>query len=351
MGHMSREAEVMKAVKEIRPDIPLGLKTPTAEWFVWENMPGGTIYEQSSIDVGVVQRDSLRLDEEATLEEYNKIISRKEDIISEEVQWAETQGVKLIVSDIPPLAFDIAEALGIPSICIANFSWDWIYQPYVQQYPQFEHILEDIRKSQSKCTLLLEVPFEGDLSSFPNKQRIPLIGRKSSLSKHDARKILGIPPDKKVLLLTFGGFGVEKNDGWETDFDDDTIVITTRADMMCQGWRYLPVEEMRKLDLKYPDLVRACDAVLTKPGYGIVVECIANGTPIIHVERGVFPEYEILVGRMGGYIPEIFMETNDFLAGRWKKYLDEILSDDTQREKISVEGASAAAEIILDYYR
>ena len=42
---------------------------------------------------------------------------------------------------------------------------------------------------------------------------------------------------------------------------------------------------------RYEDLVRAVDVVVTKPGYGIISECIANDTALLYTSRGDFREY------------------------------------------------------------
>ncbi len=48
--------------------------------------------------------------------------------------------------------------------------------------------------------------------------------------------------------------------------------------------------------LLYQDLVAAADVVVSKPGYGIVSECVANGTALLYTSRGRFIEYDLFVG-------------------------------------------------------
>ena len=59
------------------------------------------------------------------------------------------------------------------------------------------------------------------------------------------------------------------------------------------------VEERAFIDsgFRYEDLVAAVDVVVTKPGYGIIAECIAAGTPMLYTSRGDFREYDLLVRR------------------------------------------------------
>lgn len=346
LGHMSREGTVMRALKKMRPDLNLGLRTPTPEWFVREAAPEGAVYSPAKIDVGVLQSDSLGVKPLQTLEKYAELISRREEIVSAEAEWCREHSVELMVADIPPLAFDIAERIGVPSICVANFSWDWIYQPYIESHPAYGYVVEDIIASESKCGLCLYTPFSGDLSAFPMREKIPLIGRKSPFSRREARSRLGLPEGKTALLFSFGGFGLDMGAGLKPDVDSDTVMITTRPDMKGEGWVYLSRDDLRSKGLEYPDLVKAVDAVITKPGYGIVSECIANGAGMLYVEREMFPEYEVLVSEMGRYIPEALIPLKDFYAGKWGKYLRSLLNDRRRLEPISTNGAERVAEII-----
>ena len=38
------------------------------------------------------------------------------------------------------------------------------------------------------------------------------------------------------------------------------------------------------------DLIRSCDVLFTKPGYGAFTEAACNGTPALYVERDDWPE-------------------------------------------------------------
>ena len=55
--------------------------------------------------------------------------------------------------------------------------------------------------------------------------------------------------------------------------------------------------------LAYQDVVAAADLVITKPGYGIVSECVANGTPLLYTSRGRFVEYDVFVAEMPRVAP------------------------------------------------
>ena len=80
-------------------------------------------------------------------------------------------GAGLIVGDIPPLAFAVGAAAGIPSIAIGNFTWDWVYSEYprVRLAPS---LLPAIRGAYAKASMALRLP-----------RRLPLAGSRFRFSR------------------------------------------------------------------------------------------------------------------------------------------------------------------------
>ena len=99
-------------------------------------------------------------------------------------------------------------------------------------------------------------------------------------------------------------------------------------------------------NIRYEDLVRASDVVITKPGYGIVAECIANKVPVLYTSRGEFPEYEILVRALEENLNTGYLPLNDFLEGCWEGPLRTLFGEERKENEVDVTGASRAAEYI-----
>ena len=92
-------------------------------------------------------------------------------------------------------------------------------------------------------------------------------------------------------LPSFGGYGVDGH-------------RPRRRSTSTASWHVVRVPDAAIYDagLRYEDLVRAVDVVLTKPGYGIIAECIANDTALVYTSRGRFAEYPVLVREMPRYL-------------------------------------------------
>ena len=67
--------------------------------------------------------------------------------IAAECERLASRDIGMIVGDIPPLAFEVAARLGVPSLAISNFTWDWIYEWYEESLAQAPALLEQIRRA------------------------------------------------------------------------------------------------------------------------------------------------------------------------------------------------------------
>jgi hypothetical protein len=92
------------------------------------------------------------------------------------------------------------------------------------------------------------------------------------------------------------------------------------------------------------------DIVVTKPGYGIIAECVANNSAILYTSRGHFPEYEVLVREMPRWLRCGFISNEDLLGGRWQEPLDQLRNQPPAPERIGTDGAERAVAEILKYW-
>ncbi len=80
------------------------------------------------------QKSSISLDIELTLLELKKFQSQKEKIYQEEIKFLKENKIDLLISDSASFPFLFANQLGIKSIFIGNFTWDFIYSRLVAKF-------------------------------------------------------------------------------------------------------------------------------------------------------------------------------------------------------------------------
>jgi hypothetical protein len=106
-------------------------------------------------------------------------------------------------------------------------------------------------------------------------------------------------------------------------------------------------EAMYDAGVRYEDLVGAAEVVVTKPGYGIISECIANDSAILYTSRGHFPEYDVLVAEMPKYVRNASSTTTICSRANGSRPIDKLLAQPKIKKKPETNGADVAAEILL----
>jgi hypothetical protein len=161
---------------------------------------------------------------------------------------------------------------------------------------------------------------------------IPFIARRSARDPADTRRQLGLTADRPIVLTSFGAYGA--------DLPLDALRRSGQLTI-------LEVPREPPAGLLYQDLVAAADVVVSKPGYGIVSECVANGTALLYTSRGRFLEYDLFVAEMPLILRCRFIAQDDLLAGRWTTAVDALLAQPTVSEPPAVNGAEVAAAEVL----
>ena len=357
-GHASRTIEVINAILVKRPETRIGVRTAAPRWLFDLTVKGKTTFSTLETDTGVMQVDSLTLDEADSIRRASAFHSDLVTRAASETRVLRELGAGLIVGDIPPLAFAVGGAAGIPSIGLGNFTWDWIYADYprVRLAPS---LLPAIRTAYGKASMALRLPMSGGFESFSNVRDIPFIARHATRTREEVCKLLKLPADKPIVLASFGGYGIP---GLETDalakFKKYTVITTanlplgrTRKEMPTAERKgsFISVNEEAMYDagVRYEDLVGAAEVVVTKPGYGIISEAIANDAAVLYTARGHFPEYDVLVAEMPKYVRNAFIGHDDLFAGKWESHLDKLLAQPKIKKKPETNGADVAADILL----
>ena len=285
---MTRACEVLAEVRRRAPGVGLAVVGSVPEPLVRRAIPGDLLFRRAACDVGLVQADALHIDEAGTAAACAAFDASWDARADAEADFLREAGVRLVVADIPPLAFEAAHRAGIPPVGLGNFSWDWIYRHLAARQPS------------------LAASAERAAAGLPARRaapRAPLRGRPLRHSRNVNGS--GWWPGGPASRATRRGAG----SGWTAG----RRCCSPSAASGCPGSREARRPARRssagsspptwtdasaELGLTYPDVVRAVDVVVTKPGYGIVTDAIAAGTRLVYTERGDFPEYPILVREM-----------------------------------------------------
>lgn len=322
-GHAARAAAVMAALQEHHPAIQFDIFTQVPRWFFHDSLVRDFRYYHVCTDVGLVQTTALDEDLLATAQRLAAFLPYKQALVTTLATLLRSAACALVLCDIAPLGIVAARAAGVPSVLVENFTWDWIYTGYVQTEPRLaQHIayLRDIFMAADYHIQTAPVchPCPADLTSLP-------VSRKPQSTPSQTRDRLGLPTSARVVLLTMGG--VPEPYAFLAQLQDHrhiTFVVLGSGEVL---ERYDNVVLLpRHPALFPPDLIYACDAVVSKTGYSIVAETYHAGVPLGYVVRQRFPEAPVLASYIATHMCGLAITEPEFHSGAWLTQLSTLLA-------------------------
>lgn len=343
LGHSTREIEILN---RIPADIPLVVKTSAPEWFWRTEMSRPFEYVPVAFDVGCIQKNGLEMDIPATLHAWHTIDRQNKERLASEIESLRTYGARLVVSDVAAFPLTVAAKSGIPSVCVANFTWADIYQAFVEEEPGFLPIISALEAEYATATLHLEAGFSLPMPLFAHSLSIGLVVRQGIAQQDKLLAALPLNAQKKRLALVYvGGWGLPIDYRLVENFPDWHFISLDAPQTLPQNWTVLARDIM-----PHPDLVASVDVVISKPGYGIGGECVSSGTPLIYPPREGFAEYAPFHTALSQWVGGINIPLKDFLAVNWNHWLEAVPPYQSV-PRLPTNGGEKAAAILVQRYR
>lgn len=342
-GHGTRSCDVLNAIRQADPNIPIIVKTDLPVDFMASRLPDTIEVRPGAFDLGLIQKDSIHVDLEASLETIEFLYQREEKLIQQEVAFLNDEAVGVVVSDVPAIPLDAAQRAGIPNIACSNFGWNWIYSEFVDHDPRWQFFVDKFQTIYHKTDLLLRQPFSESMHAFPNIVDLPLLAKPGSNQRALIAEATGADLEKKWVLLSFTTLNLDSRALEKLKELNDFELFTVEP----LEWPGTGIHALSRNLVSFADTMASVDLVVTKPGFGIVSECIANDKPIIYTDRKNFLEYPVLVKSIDQYCRHAFIPNAELYAGDLERSLHEAMQASAPKEKMPRGGAEIAAEEIL----
>ncbi|HYO82811.1 MAG TPA: hypothetical protein VES20_15505 [Bryobacteraceae bacterium] len=326
-GHAARVNAVLRDLVRAEPSLRILVRTLAVPMMFDEQF----VVERAAIDVSAVETsDALSVDARATAKAYRELLTDERAIVEREADVVRQIAADLIFADLPFLAGDIAAAAGLPCAGMGNFTWDWVLSGCGD-----DDLLERMRDSYRRFRVVFRLPLshaEG-WDPFPKIVDVPLVTPRSSRPRDDIRRELGLRPDARNVVL-IGGRAKLSREG------------TDRLQALSE-YTFLTAERLPV----YSDLIRAADIVVSKIGYSIAAECIAEQRSIVYPPRTGFPEETILGSEVPKLTPALPIPHQDWAAGNWLPWLRRVEELPVPQARTVADGAQAVARQLLQYGR
>lgn len=277
-GHAARTRTILEKFQSLAAATVF---STTPHWF-WGNIAVDHVSYQA--DIGCIQQGTLNIDEHATglaFRQFQTGFRRR----FEQLSLLHTENpIDLIVTDIAPEPLEFAAILNIPSVLVANFTWVEIYRGMSSLEPEIPSLLRQYKLAST--TLIPR--FQTGMDWVTNPVVVDAVAKHGQ----DIRKQLD-PGSRyqRLIYIDAGRWGTDI--GWNNavHFADTLFIrIGPAIDELPPN-----VLQLGFGVVNHPDLVRSVDVVVAKPGYGIVTECLANGTHWCCIPRDGFAEDDVLI--------------------------------------------------------
>ncbi len=322
-GHAGRSLEV---ILELEKHQPVAVISEVPERFFRPGFQGQVRHQ--AFDCGLIQKDSVRGDVPATLHKIQAIMAESERLLAEEIEFLAP--FSKVVVDSPSLPLKAARAAGIPGIALTSFGWDYIYEPFAAEDPAWNEVCQWFHQGYQQATLAMQYPFSAPIK--PDTETVPLVARAGDNRRVEIARETGADPEKPWALV------------WFHELDMDPTLL---KDLPYEIFTTMNWPQARRSRLEFRDQVASTDVIVTKPGFGIVSDCIANGKPIVYVPRDDFKEAFLLEEAIQKYTAYSRIEPNDLYAGRWLESLEQARQRQPQQPPPPQNGAAEIAQRIL----
>lgn len=342
-GHARRSAQVIAELTAAHPELQVFISTTAAENIFDDILSERVRYRPSGLDPGAIEDNALSVNPRTTAQAVEAVLRGKAQLLERELAFIQQAGIGGILADVPFLAGDVAEAAGLPCLAVSNFSWDWIYEPWLGGEAGGRALLDEIRASYARMATLLHLPFGGHGPAFREVIEVPLVVNKSARSRDQIAAALGLDGrDARplVLLAQRGGFAPE---------------TLARAVGQAREFRFLCPQPFAGAlpenvipvqlgpSLRFTDLLTVCDIVLSKLGYGTVADCIAAQVAVLCPPRVGFREDELMMQQVPPYLRLGRIDRGDFEAGHWRPHLLALLESPAPAQRLAMDGAAVCA--------
>jgi hypothetical protein len=346
-GHAARACAVMEALHHQLPTLEFEIFTRAPRWFFETSLPCPFNYHEVKSDVGLVQRTPLFEDLPATLTALAGYIPFSLSRLAALAQTLCSLNCALVISDISPLGIAAAQAAGLPSVLVENFTWDWIYAGYLDQNPGFAAFIPEFQRVFASVGAHIQTapvcaPTENAaLVTNP-------VGRSPRRSRAQIFASLGIPPGSRMVLITMGGFELEFSFLNHLLRQQDTYFVVPGGSTHYENHDNLVLLPHHS-DFYHPDLIHAADAVISKAGYSTIAEAYHAGIPFGYVSRDHFRESPILSEYIARHMQGVPIDGADFQSGQWVNSIPLLLAL-PRITRTTPNGADQIATFLMENY-
>jgi hypothetical protein len=338
-GHAAMSVPVLNAISRRRPRLKLTIRTTVPVQWLTDRIAGRFDVVQQQSDFGMMMANARTVLPEETLATYNCIHANWPARITAATEELAAIKPTLVVSNISYLSLAAAKHLGFPSIAFGSLNWADIFHHYCSHLPGSEKVWTEMVESYAAAEKFLQTTPCMPMPSIHNGYGVGPVAEMGFDRKPELRRRLNLGEEILVLIAVRGM--PKEFSLWNWPRLSGMRVILgpgqnfTHPDVICSA----------VLGVHFLDLVRSCDVLITKPGYGLITEAACNGTPVLLLPWKDWPETVGLTDWLSQHGRMLRLSDEKLSAGDFATEVHRVLALPTPPRPLPT-GVSQIAEII-----
>ncbi len=217
-----------------------------------------------------------RVDKERSLTVINEFHENWENNIALRAKELRDYKPDLVLSNIPYASIEAARQLLTPVIAMCSYNW-FETQQFLKLGSNLH--LNRIKAAYNSASIFLQPTPHMPMTCLSNKKSIGPSARRGLNQQALIRHQFNIAAEQKLILVTLGGVAGEREISLPDRNDFFWIV---ENNINANNHNMIKAAE---LQLPFIDILASCDIVVTKEGYGTLVESACNGVQLLMLTR------------------------------------------------------------------
>ena len=341
-GHLAQVAPVVAELRARRRGLRLTARTGVPAPVVRMALGEGVGSAPPPPDFGMAMTGPVDVDAGASAEAYAALHADWPALVAREAERLAALRPDLLLSDVGYVGLAAAAAAGVPAVAMSSLNWAAMYQAYCGHRPEAAGIHGQMLAAYRSARLFIQLTPHPPMDDLPNRRPVGPVVAPGRDRRAELAERLGAPPGERLALLTLGGMAMT---GEVRDLPRlPGLRWLAAASLQLARDDVVPADG---LGLGFGDLIRACDVVVTKPGYGTMVEAVCGGTRLVYCERPDWPETPYLDGWARRHGAALMISREELATGRWGAALADLLAR-PDPEPHPATGAAEAAGLVLE---
>lgn len=285
-GHLAQVAPVLNEFRRRRPETRLTLQSALPATVLRQRIAGEFKLVEGAADFGMVMVDALATDVAASLAAYRAFHAEWNQRLLWQEQALRAAAPDLLLVDVPYLSLAAAARLDIPALALCSLNWADILAGYCPDAPDLAALRTPMLDAYNSARAFLQPAPSMPMPDLGNAHAIGPIAECGRPRRAEIDRRLGLDANDALVLIGLGGVGAR-------------LPLEAWPEQAGVRWLMPPSSEVQRPDMvswaalddcSMLDLIRSCDVLFTKPGYGSFVEAACSSTRVLYIERDDWPE-------------------------------------------------------------